>query len=127
MTANANEARRRQAVRTALQREFGRAVPVTDAMIDAVLAEFDSTPLAKATAHAARLTKANVTEADYAYIRAYLYAHSWTAAVDIYGEDFVRAAMLPTDLGHDPAPHSDQVGNPDGCPPGAGPRHPHQQ
>jgi hypothetical protein len=91
------DASRRQAVRTALQREFGRAVPVTDAMIDAVLAEFDSTPLAKATAHAARLTVANVTEADYEYIRAYLFTHGWQAAESIYGEDFVRAAMLPTD------------------------------
>jgi hypothetical protein len=35
------EAIRRQAVRTSLERRFGRAVPVTDAMIDAVLAELD--------------------------------------------------------------------------------------
>lgn len=92
----ANEASRRQAVRTAIQREFGKAAPVTEAMIDAVLAEFDSTPLAKATAHAAQLTD-QPTEADYAYIRAYLFTYSWAAAADIYGEALVRAAMLPTD------------------------------
>jgi hypothetical protein len=34
-----DEARRREAVRTALQRQHGRAITVTDAMIDAVLAE----------------------------------------------------------------------------------------
>jgi hypothetical protein len=52
-------------------------------------------PVDLALAHAARLTVQNVTEEDYRYIRAYLFAHSWSAAVDIYGEQFVRAAMLP--------------------------------
>jgi hypothetical protein len=56
-------------------------------------------PVDLATAHAARLTTANVTEADYAYIRAYVYAHGYPAAEDIYGAAFVRAAMLPEDLG----------------------------
>jgi hypothetical protein len=54
-------------------------------------------PVDLATAHAARLTVANVTEADYAYIRAYLFTYGWSAAESIYGEDFVRAAMIPTD------------------------------
>jgi hypothetical protein len=57
------------------------------------------TPLAQAKAHASKLTIANVTEADYAYIRAYVFTHGYPAAVDIYGEPFVRAAMLPEDLG----------------------------
>jgi hypothetical protein len=86
-----------------------------------------ATPVELATAHAARLATETPAEADYAYIRAYLYAHSWTAAVDIYGAALVRAAMIPADLGHDPAPHSDQVGNPGGCPPGAGQADRHQQ
>jgi hypothetical protein len=30
-------------------------------------------------------------------IRAYFYAHGWQAATDVYGEPYVRAAMLPTD------------------------------
>jgi len=85
-----------------------------------------ATPVELATAHAARLATETPAEADYAYIRAYLYAHSWTAAESIYGAALVRAAMIPTDLGH-ARPHSDQVGNPDGCLPGAGPPGPHQQ
>ena len=49
MSANTNaalyaaaETSRRQAVRTVLERKFGRAVPVTEAMVDAVLAELDA-------------------------------------------------------------------------------------
>lgn len=37
----AADASKRQAVRTALQRQFGRAITVTDAMVDSVLAEMD--------------------------------------------------------------------------------------
>jgi hypothetical protein len=98
-----------------------------DVRADMMAANGTATPVELATAHAARLATETPAEADYAYIRAYLYAHSWTAAVDIYGAALVRAAMIPTDLGHDQAPHSDQVGNPDGCLPGAGPADPHQQ
>jgi hypothetical protein len=35
---------RRRAVRIALERQFGRAIPITPAMIDAVLAELDEQP-----------------------------------------------------------------------------------
>ena len=56
-----------------------------------------ATPVELATAHAARLATETPAEADYAYIRAYLFTHGWQAAESIYGEDFVRAAMLPTD------------------------------
>lgn len=57
-----------------------------------------ATPVDLATAHAARLAAASTSpaEADYAYIRAYLFTHGWAAATDIYGEPLVRAAMLPT-------------------------------
>jgi|SRR5215471_13346352 len=33
----------------------------------------------------------------YAAIAAYYHAHGWHAAVDTFGEPYVRAAMLPTD------------------------------
>jgi hypothetical protein len=54
-------------------------------------------PVDLATAHAARLATETPAEADYAYIRAYLFTHGWHAAEDIYGAALVRAAMLPTD------------------------------
>lgn len=37
--AAADQASKREAVRTSLQKRFGRAVPVTEAMVDSVLAE----------------------------------------------------------------------------------------
>jgi hypothetical protein len=68
-----------------------------DVRADMMAARGTATPVELATAHAARLTTENVTEADYQYIRRYLYAHGWNAAESIYGADFVRAAMIPTD------------------------------
>ena len=52
-----------------------------------------------ATAHARQLAATgHTTEADYEYIRAYLFAHGWNEAEAIYGAALVRAAMIPTDL-----------------------------
>lgn len=58
--------------------------------------QMNATPAQLAQAHAAQLA-ASPAEADFAYIRRYLFTYGYPATEDIYGEALVRAAMLPTD------------------------------
>ena len=53
--------------------------------------------LAQAQERAARIRAQGASEADYAAIRAYLFTHGWEAASSVHGEEYLRAAMLPTD------------------------------
>jgi hypothetical protein len=55
------------------------------------------TPAQVAKAHAATLTINTITEADYDYIRKYVFTFGYPAAEDIYGASYVAAAMLPTE------------------------------